>query len=79
MSIRSYMDHTKKIPSLVSLLTSIMFNDSFGSMKATFIRLINEIEQVGRALTYKKWELGHAYASYGFLNQHVFHSVLHSN
>jgi len=65
------MDFTKKIPSLVSLTPSIVFKD-LSEVKTTFIRLINVMQEVGRVLTKKQWELRHACASYVILNQIVF-------
>jgi len=46
------MDIAKEIPSLMTLITSIVFNDLI-ERKTTFISLVNKIREVGRVLTQK--------------------------
>jgi len=76
MSFGSTMDFTKDTPSLLSLIASIVFYYSIG-MENYICWLVNEILEVGRALSQKQWELGHTSANYTILNQHVFSFIIY--
>jgi len=52
MSFESIRDFTKKIQSLLSLIASVVFNNSI-EVETIFIGLLNEIREVGRVLTKK--------------------------
>jgi len=64
------MNFIKKIPSLMSLVASIMFNDSCG-VQIAFVGLNNKVWEVGSVLKQKQQQLGHLSASYVILNSHV--------
>ena len=76
MSFESIMNFTKKIPSLVSLIASIEFNDSFG-WNSISNEFMNEIWEVGRVVTQKSYLSDQVIAVYAILNQDI--SLLTSN
>ena len=67
--IELIMDFTKKIPSLVSLIAPIVFNDSMEWKKFAFTGLVSEIWEVGRVLVQPQWKLGQASVIYVILNK----------
>jgi len=64
------MDFIKKIPSLMDLLASIVFND-LSRVQNCLYWLDNEVWDVGSVLYQKEQKLGHSSASYAILNSHV--------
>jgi len=70
MILESIKDFTKKTPSLVSFMSSINVNDSF-RVESNVNGLMNKVWEVREILTQEQWKLGHPYASYAFLSQHM--------
>jgi len=67
MSFESIMDYTKKIPSLVSSVASVEFNDSLG-WNSISNRFMNEIWEVGEFLTQKLYLSDQVIVVYAILN-----------